>query len=124
MSCAVAWSATTRPSLAAPVLDQTYARMTDDLPRRRRLRALAADWLERVHGDALESAWHHHRVGDNAQAVDVLTGYTSDHRPGVPTRHRVRGRGRGRRRRVYRFHRPQFRLAVMTGCSRMSGTTT
>jgi tetratricopeptide (TPR) repeat protein/transcriptional regulator with XRE-family HTH domain len=57
---------------------QTRIRLLGDLPRRRRLHRIAAQWCEQNRDDVLESAWHFARAGEVAQAVEVLAGRVRD----------------------------------------------
>jgi transcriptional regulator with XRE-family HTH domain len=64
-----------RAALLPPLIrTHTYARMLRDIPRRRRLHRVAAQWLEHTGADVLETAWHYGRSGAATQAIEVLTG--------------------------------------------------
>jgi tetratricopeptide (TPR) repeat protein len=52
--------------------DHVYAGLVSDLARRRRLHRVAAEWVERAHGDLLLAAHHYARSDDLQQAMEVL----------------------------------------------------
>lgn len=55
------------------IQDHLYAALIADLPRRKRLHTIAAQWLEQVTNDVAEAAHHYAHAGKFDQAVDVLT---------------------------------------------------
>jgi ATP/maltotriose-dependent transcriptional regulator MalT len=57
------------------VHDQVYARLVADLPRRRRLHAVAAAWSEQACGDVLEASYHCGRAGEPERAARLLVGH-------------------------------------------------
>jgi len=61
-----------RAALHPLLRDHIYAGMVSDLPRRRQLHRLAAEWVERSEGDVLLAAHHYARSDDLPQAMGVL----------------------------------------------------
>ena len=54
------------------IRDQIYGLLANDLPRRRRLHHLAAEWSELAESDVVEAAYHYGRAGELVRASDVL----------------------------------------------------
>lgn len=59
-------------SLHRLVRDHFYDALASDLPHRRRLHRIAAEWWD-ARGDIVEAAFHYFHAGRIAQAVDILS---------------------------------------------------
>jgi ATP/maltotriose-dependent transcriptional regulator MalT len=55
------------------VRDHISATLASDLPRKRRLHRIAAEWSELVAGNIVESAYHYARAAELERAVAILT---------------------------------------------------
>ena len=54
------------------VRDHLYATLAVDVPFKKRLHCLAAEWSERALGDVVEAAYHWTRAGDLQQAAETI----------------------------------------------------